>query len=160
MDRAIDIVGIDPGANGGIAFLDRQGRSIFAMAMPEESGFVSLCRRIAKRRERPIIYMEKVQGFIGVGHPGSRMFQFGEGYGFLRGVLSAYRFPVELVRPQEWQRHYTGLKNGGFSKEGHKRELKRQAQMKYPDEKVTLKTSDALLIAGYGWERRYGQYAK
>ena len=44
------------------------------------------------------------------------MFHFGENFGFIQGVLRAYKIPFELVRPQKWKKEFsiTGDKNSSI----------------------------------------------
>jgi hypothetical protein len=123
---------------------------------------------------RTIICLEQVSGYIGgVGHPGSSMFRFGEGYGFLRGLLYAAGFRTGdgnlfLTPPQEWMRGL-GLRKrcratvAGWTKSGvqgrpphpaetdteWKNYLRQEASKRFPRLKVTLAVADALLIAAY-----------
>ena len=94
--------------------------------------------------------MEQVGGYIrprgkdGGAQPGSAMFNFGEGFGFLRGVLMGLGIPLRMVRPQEWQKQL--CLGAPADKSARKRALKSKAQELYPGLKPTLKTCDALLI--------------
>lgn len=120
-------------------------------------------------------YVEEVGGYIGgAGAPGSAMFNFGEGYGVIQGILTVLRIPYTLVRPQRWQKEL-GLGNkekvraekicGGIitteerkrvaalksaAKKEWKNKLKARAEREYPHLKVTLANCDALLILSYG----------
>lgn len=143
------IIGLDPGANGGLAVLFEDGRS-HAWSMPEDSELIELLRDVALFEEgvRVIAFLELVGGYVGKRQPGSAMFRFGESFGFLRGVLQTLRIPTELVRPQEWQRGLPGVK--GTEGAARKRLLREHAARIFPDLKVTLATADALLIARWG----------
>lgn len=147
------IIGIDPGANGGIAVIFEDGRS-WAWSMPEDSDLIGVFRDLSTCEEsvRVTAYLELVGGYIGKRQPGSAMFRFGESFGFLRGVLQALRIPTELVRPQEWQRGLPGVK--GSEGPARKRLLREHAARLFPGIKVTLSTADALLIARWATERR------
>lgn len=143
------IIGIDPGANGGIAVLFEDGRT-WAMGMPGDSELIGVLRDLshADTPVQPVAFLELVGGYIGKGQPGSAMFRFGESFGFVRGVLQTLRIPTELVRPQVWQRGLPGVKGSEGVK--RKRLLKEHAARLFPDLKVTLATADALLIARWG----------
>jgi hypothetical protein len=140
------MMAIDPGASGGFAWLDIDGNTNCA-AMPPTEGDV--CDLIRERRADGclVAYVEEVCGFCGVGQPGSAMFKFGRGFGFLLGALMAHGIRVELVKPQKWQKHFGlgGVKSSG-GKTAWKTKLKAEAQRRFPDQTVTLKTADALLI--------------
>lgn len=144
-----NILAIDPGAKGGIAW-HCPGTAAQCLAVPESrEEFVNMLRGLIcpNRPGVPwICFLEQVGGYIGKEQPGSRMFTFGESYGFAQGVLAAFGVPVRLVRPQTWQR---GIPNriGEYSE--RKRALKDFAQQVFPGLRVTLATADALCILNY-----------
>ena len=147
-------IAIDVGASGGIAV--RTGDEIAAFAMPPTQGDVMelLEGIISAARSgggdvRAVI--EQVGGYAGGrGGSGSAMFNFGQGYGFILGVMAALRVRVELVRPQKWQKELSlGNSKSHASKTAWKNHLKAKAQQLFPSQKVTLKTADALLILEY-----------
>lgn len=121
------------------------------------------------RGSRPFAVIEKVGGFMGReagegGAPRNRasahtMFQFGVGYGLLRMALIAAGIPFEEVLPRKWQ---GGLgispRKKTEGKTEWKNRLKARAQQLFPATKVTLATSDALLLAEYA-RRFYGSLA-
>jgi hypothetical protein len=165
------IVAVDPGASGGIAIL-REDHSVISTKMPETDKDIidwiqNNCGVVVIEKKAVI---EKVNGFIGEGQPGSAMFTFGDNCGFIRGVIMTMHFSVELMRPQDWQK-ILGLGNreharcvlhkGSFGydeekkkvsllnaqyKRNWKNKLKEKAQQLFPSQKVTLANADALLI--------------
>ena len=167
------IIAIDPGAVGGIVI---SGPDFFScVPMPEtETDVVEVIRsayKLSKTTNSEIVcIIEKVGGFAGGdGQPGSAMFNFGYNFGGIIYTLIAFKIRTELVTPQKWQK---GLSLGnkehvrvptGISKEERKKyvamntryktewknKLKSEAQRLYPNVKVTLKISDALLILEY-----------
>lgn len=144
----MNILAIDPGASGGMAWRNSEG--VTCKGMPDTDGDVlDLLRSIrASGVERCVI--EKVGGFAGVGMPGSAMFNFGDGCGFIRGCLMTMGFRVEMVTPQKWQKALSlGTVKDTGGKGPWKRKLKERAQQLFPSQTVTLKTSDALLILDY-----------
>lgn len=146
------ILAIDPGASGGVVELYPDGRAV-AIAMPDESDLRDLVQsfggRAAIEGHPAMCFMELVGGFIaGNKLPGSAMFNFGSGYGFARGLLSAMRIETRLVRPQTWQVGIPGVR-GEKDKGNRKRALKAHAARIFPSLKVTLLTADALCIADY-----------
>jgi hypothetical protein len=75
------------------------------------------------------------------------MFKFGEGYGFLKGVVQALGIKLVLVRPQVWQKPFNlGTASRCASQSEWKNKLKAEAQRRFPQLPVTLATADALLI--------------
>jgi hypothetical protein len=78
------------------------------------------------------------------------MFKFGMGYGVIRGALIALGWRIIEVTPQAWQKHFSlGTKASCASPGEWKNKLKAEAQRRFPDQDVTLKTADALLILDY-----------
>lgn len=146
------IIAFDPGASGGIAELFPSGAAI-AYSMPDDAdlrdNIHAFTTAASLDGDRVVAYVELVGGFIGGSPaPGSAMFNFGNGYGYIRGVLAALRVETHLVRPQEWQAGIPGVR-GTKEKSVRKRALKEHASRLFPSLKVTLKTADALCIADY-----------
>jgi hypothetical protein len=147
------IIAIDSGASGGIAWRDNLG-GVFARPMPDTPGAVlsTLRNIIAGNASAPLsVSLEKVGGYTGgTGQPGSAMFKFGMGYGFLQGALMAMGVRIELVTPQAWQKALgLGTRDKTQSKADWKRKLRAEAERLFPGANVTLKTADALLILEY-----------
>lgn len=138
------ILSIDPGASGGVVELYSDGK-VIAHAMPDDADLCELVRCFAKEaiaeREAFVCYLELVGGFIaGSKLPGSAMFNFGDGYGYIRGLLAACLVETRLIRPQDWQAGIPGVR--GTKEKAARKRL-------FPSIKVTLKTSDALCLADY-----------
>jgi hypothetical protein len=94
-----------------------------------------------------VCVLEEVSGFAGKAQPGSAMFRFGEHFGFVKGVVQALGIRLVLVRPQAWQKGFgLGTAAACHSKSEWKNKLKAEAQRRFPQLSVTLKTADALLI--------------
>jgi hypothetical protein len=158
------ILAIDPGLSGGLAWRTPD-RNIQAGKMPDtDGGILALIKDlgcITKYEDRSIpkvCFIEDVGGFIGKAQPGSAMFKFGFNAGFLRGLLMAFGWRVELVRPAKWQ---VGLGIGNSkscdSKADWKRKLKGEAERRFPGINVTLATADALLMLDYGIKQYQNQ---
>lgn len=147
------MVAIDPGQSGGVAV--RQFGRTFCHAMPGTPGdvvelFASLQSAAAVEAEEMVCVIEEVSGFAGKAQPGSAMFTFGEQYGFVQGVVQALGIRLVRVRPQVWQKAFAlGTASRCASKTEWKNKLKAEAQRRFPQIKVTLKTADALLILDY-----------
>jgi len=165
------IIAIDPGKTGGIAILSDH-QTIQAFKMPDTDGDVieffnekiPLCQI---EGFKSVCYMEKVGGFIGMrtkyivcpqcrnqvpvqsADPGSAMFKFGYGNGFLISTVMTRKIPLEMVTPQSWMKALSLGTKSGMSKTDWKNKLKAMAQRLYPNLKVTLNTCDALLILKY-----------
>jgi hypothetical protein len=140
------IIAIDPGLSGGIAYTDANG-SVCCAAMPPTQGDVrDLVEQLATGET--IAVLEQQNGFVAQAGPG-HMFTFGEGYGFIQGVLAALRVRLELVRPQEWQKALGMGSKKNYPGRLWKNHLKEEAQRLFPTLDITLKTADALLLLEY-----------
>lgn len=143
------ILAIDPGASGGIA-ISLEGSSPSFTNMPETvHDLVDLLEGVAIEASNGTAhaYLEQVGGYIGgMGAPGSAMFNFGQNYGQIIGILAAYKIPFTLVRPQKWQGALSLGNSKGITKTEWKNKLKAKAQQLFPSNKITLATADAALI--------------
>lgn len=137
-------LGIDVGANGALALLDWNGNVIDVVKTANATEH-DISDSIAEWKESgaPIVaFIETVHSMPKQGVASS--FKFGDGNGFLRGLLIAHKIPFYYVTPQKWQTAMQ-CKTGG-----NKNISKAAAQRLYPDRKITHADADALLIAKYG----------
>jgi hypothetical protein len=139
-------IGIDPGANGAIAWIDERGKSCVEK-MPDTLQdlwelVVSISLNAGTGGLGVRAYLESVSSSPQMGVVSA--FSFGRGYGNLEMALTAAGIPFERVRPQVWQ------KAMGCMTKGDKNISKAKAQELFPDKKVIHATADALLIALYG----------
>jgi hypothetical protein len=153
------LLAIDPGGAGGLAWCDAaSGGTVTARAMPDtEGGLLMILRDIVAEAGNPAMvaaFVEQVGGYVRTegGQPGSAMFKFGRGFGFLLGACAGMGIPVDLVPPQRWQRGIATGVRAGLSKPDWKRKLKAQAERLFPGLRVTLATADALVMLE--WARR------
>lgn len=139
------VIGIDPGKNGGIAFIDtekadeRDGVESYKMPETEKDLWTLLN---GYDLNRCIAFIEKVHSSPQMGVTSA--FTFGRGYGTLLGLLTASYVPFEEISPQKWQKAL------GCMTKGDKNVSKRKAQQLFPWLKITHANADALLIAKYG----------
>lgn len=150
------LIGIDPGKGGGFAFYDTLTKRYWCEKMPETDHDIMELLHPDYLKVDPagvVVCMEQVGGFIGKAQPGSAMFNFGENFGFVRGLVVGFNYRLVMVRPQKWQKEL-GLGNrtttGTSGKQAWKNKLKQRAQQLFPNTKVTLSTADALLILQWG----------
>jgi crossover junction endodeoxyribonuclease RuvC len=134
----IGVIGIDPGASGGMACIVG-GTLLDAIKMP---GTESDIAEWLRERDHCTAYIESVHSMPGQGVASS--FKFGQSFGFLRGVLTALSIRWELVTPQKWQGALS-CRSGG-----DKNVTKAAAQRLWPRVKMTHAIADACLIAEYG----------
>lgn len=147
------IIGLDPGASGGIAWITDGKPCVEKMPETLQDLWDLLCDIKQGAGQNPSIrlsvavegckaYLEQVHSMPGQGVASS--FKFGQGYGALEMALTAAGIPFERVSPQKWQKAL------GCLTKGNKNVSKRKAQELFPQMKVTHATADALLIAEYG----------
>ena len=102
-------IGIDPGKNGAMAVLkeDRTFRIV-------PYGPKSYADELEFSEADCIVCLEHVGAMTGQGV--NSMFHFGENFGFIQGLLTAFGIPYELVRPQKWKKEFsiTGDKNSSI----------------------------------------------
>ena len=145
-------IGIDPGANGAIAWIDERGKSCVEKMPDTLQDLWELIRDITNFPRSAIdgrkykAYIEQVSSSPQMGVVSS--FSFGRGYGNLEMALTAAGIPFERVRPQVWQ------KAMGCMTKGNKNISKQKAQELFPDKKIIHATADALLIALYGTKQQ------
>lgn len=152
----MNIIGIDPGKNGGIAVIDVNGDGELTTTvhkMPETER--DICEYLAVLGYSSFAFLEKVGAMPGQGV--TSMFTFGRGYGFLRGVLTSCQIPFADVRPAVWQRAVGISVIKGETNTVKKNRHKQMAQQLFPDlgGKMTHAKADALLIAEYGRRLKY-----
>ena len=153
------IIGIDPGANGGIAVLDIDGNVIDVRRMPDTpQDILEHLRKFAGTElfgSEAVCYMEKV----GTGMPGQSSkatATFARHCGHLEMALLALGIKTNDVTPNKWEKTYQLGKSTGISKTEWKNKLKSKAQQLFPKEKVTLAVCDALLLAEFGRKQEVG----
>lgn len=102
-------IGVDPGKKGSLALLENGAVSIFPF---DEDTYIEMLGKVAPHAS--ICCLEHVGSMPGQGV--TSMFHFGENFGFIQGVLRAYKIPFELVRPQKWKKEFsiTGDKNSSI----------------------------------------------
>lgn len=136
------IIGIDPGTNGGIAWIT-DGKPCVEKMPDTLKDLWELLRDIDIASEEYChAYIEQVHSSPQMGVKSA--FTFGNGFGHLEMALTAAGIPFTRIRPQAWQKEL------GCLTKGDKNITKRKAQELFPSLKVTHATADALLIATYG----------
>ena len=93
-------IGIDPGKKGGWAVIDGDGVEVYAW---DDQTFVNVMAA-TMNKGKCIAAVEKVGAMPGQGV--TSMFTFGQGYGFIHGVLTALGIPFQVVPPREWKKEF------------------------------------------------------
>lgn len=172
------LLGIDPGAHGGLARLTVDGIKLLAAEawkLPDTELMINKLIRDAASFDgqgNPVESVENVFAFIEhlhalparvrskegaevdlSGFRGSvSSFNLGQSYGFLRGCLTTRGINFQSVVARSWQ---TAL---GCRTKGNKNISKNEAIIRFPQvPRITHMTADALLIAE--WGRRFGNWA-
>ena len=143
------VLGVDPGANGGIAWITDGKACVEKMPDTLQDLWelvVSISLEAGTGGMGIRAYLEAVSSSPQMGVVSA--FSFGRGYGNLEMALTAAGIPFERVRPQVWQKAL------GCMTKGDKNVSKRRAQELFPDRKITHATADALLIAHYGTKQQ------
>lgn len=146
------IIGIDPGAAGGIAVLDAPNIELYNMpeTFPDIYNLLLSIRNRYAGRERLAILEDVGHGMPGQSSKATAVFARHNGH--LEMALYALGIPAVKVTPQKWQKYYSNSlgKSSQYEKRDWKNKLKGLAQQMYPSQKVTLKNADAILLANYG----------
>ena len=108
------IIGIDPGASGAVAILEKSGKLVHVFDMPS---LELMAGGKAKRRVNPEMLAAELKLYADQGAtavveqvgamPGqgvSSMFAFGESFGLAKGVLAGLRIPTSTVTPGKWKK--------------------------------------------------------
>ena len=103
-------IGCDPGKKGSLAVLRDGVVSVYPF---DENVYIDVL--VAIDPHDAVCCLEHVGAMPGQGV--TSMFHFGENFGFIQGVLRAYKIPFELVRPQKWKKEFsiTGDKNSSIA---------------------------------------------
>ena len=147
-------IGIDPGISGGLAVINENG-SIKAYKCPSSSEDMSVLFQICMGDTAPEnirLLMERVWA-----RPTNAVraaFSYGVNYGQWLGISSSHEIKMNTVIPTAWIRRIGCPK--AIKSVIRKRWLKEKAKELYPEiKRVTLKTSDAILITRYAKEEYF-----
>jgi len=143
MSNSKKILAVDPGVNGGWALGDHD--SIISLkSFTTEIEFIDFL----SSNEIDKAVVEDVPAFVSSVTSNSSSFKLGYNYGFEVGAIRSKGISLDLVKPRIWQAGIRGLKpKMGYTQ--RKRMLADAARRIFPDEKVTQKNADALLI--FSW---------
>ena len=100
-------LGIDPGLDGGFAAIGPDGLELKVMpTVPvgtkrqlDEQAIVQFLMPYARQQTKVFIELVASRPKQGI----AAMFNFGTGWGLVRGICAGLGLSYELVRPQEWQ---------------------------------------------------------
>ena len=145
--------GIDPGQKGGVALITALFTKVWLMPVRDKDVNVTELVEILSSVKVATVYIERVHAMPKQGVSSS--FNFGMGYGEVKGCVEAMGLPFHLVTPQSWKKKVLD----GFKWKGRKIASSEFCEEHYPDISL-LRTprckkphdglSDALCIAEYG----------
>lgn len=160
--------GIDPGKDGALAILGYRETPILVPFSETEYANqlrrLDFCRTEAEKDLEAIMHVPVTEVFCVVEHvnamPGQGVtscFSFGQNFGVILGLLTAFRIPYELVRPQKWKRVFSCTSDKNTSIEVAQRmfpgvDLRRTPRCAKPHDGIC----EALLMAEYA-RRLHGQ---
>tara|TARA_R100000808_G_C2042915_1_gene81725 strand:+ start:93 stop:584 length:492 start_codon:yes stop_codon:yes gene_type:complete len=147
MYQTNSFVGIDPGNGGGIAVLidDADETEVITRKFPEDVRDVGIFLRTATSNTNYRVAIEKVHSMPKQGVKST--FTFGMNYGIWIGALRTLDIDFIKVQAKQWQEHYEIPSNIPYY--DRKKELKQIAIKLFPNQRITMYTCDALLIANY-----------
>lgn len=153
--------GIDPGKDGALAILGYREAPILVPFSETEYANqlrrLDFCRTEAEKDLEAIMHVPATEVFCVVEHvnamPGQGVtscFSFGQNFGVILGLLTAFRIPYELVRPQKWKRVFSCTSDKNTSIEVAQRmfpgvDLRRTPKCQKPHDGIC----EALLMAEY-----------
>lgn len=153
-------LGIDPGAQGGIAYLADGTLVTHELAGMTHRQLLDYLRDVAVLSQdvfgRPHVrcVLEQVGGFVagdrGQSGMGPSMFAFGKGVGHLEMALCAAEIPYTTVVPRVWQKQMGVPKRPpGLSDSAWKGLLHQHAERMFPQDRFTRTVADAVLLAEF-----------
>ena len=104
-------IGIDPGKTGAIAIIFG-GMDETVLVPFDEQDYINTLRNLEGQKVKACLEHVTAMPKQGV----TSMFNFGQNFGYIKGLLEAFSIPYELVRPQKWKREFsiTGDKNSSI----------------------------------------------
>lgn len=140
-------IGIDPGKSGAMAVIDRATTILVPFS---EEDYINSLKLLPAQLTRACLEHVSAMPKQGV----TSMFNFGQNFGYIMGLLEAFGVSYELVRPQKWKKEFgiTGDKNSSI--EVCKRlfpgvDLRRTDRCRKDDDGM----AEALLMAEYARRR-------
>lgn len=143
------IVATDPGVSGATAIRWDDGRHN-VWSWGGEAEFLDLVQLIkdASLDFEIVWFVEHPPKTTGRGRPESTGFVLGENFGFIKGAVQQAGLRMQLVRPQDWQASYSGIK--GKEYKVRKKMCREEAKRLFPSPcRVTNDTADAWLILNH-----------
>ncbi len=146
-------IGIDPGRSGGIAIIDKEGLQTFKMPSdPKE--LVAIFQKAKDEHSLIVTFIEDVHLWHSDTRTPGKVFNMQpmlDNAADCRFALSIAGISYGKVQPIKWQRKLR-LHQKNQTKKERKNRFKEYVISKYPKNKITLNTADAVCIAIYGYK--------
>ena len=97
-------IGIDPGKSGAMAIVSTDTQPFVRVVPFDEREYAEVLRFHTTYDTIGGCVVERVNAMPKQGV--SSMFSFGENYGFIQGLLTAFNIPYELVMPRVWKKEF------------------------------------------------------
>ena len=146
--HSIKYIGIDPGKSGGIAVITDD--NVEVKKCPDSVQDMAFLFALILQETPPLHVLVMIEKVLARPHDGrTSVFTFAGNYGQWQGIIASHDIIPHYVTPQVWMRAVGCPKK--LKKQVRKNYLKALAKEKFPDlsKKLTLATSDAMLIADY-----------
>ena len=143
------IIAVDPPLN--VTTGDGNGEDVEIQTFATLGEFIEHLQGLADEAthtESITVVAEDVPCYAGQAIPASRSFKLGKCFGEVIGAVRGLGIRLHLVRPQVWQKGFSGLRPGGRALKGYRRKrvLADHAQRLFPELKFTVAQADSLLI--------------
>lgn len=141
-------IGIDPGKSGAMAVIF-DGMDETMLVPFDEAKYINVLQNLSGHHVKSCLEHVTAMPKQGV----TSMFNFGQNFGYIKGLLEAFQIPYELVRPQKWKKEF-GISDKNSSVECCKRlfpgvVLRRTDRCRKDDDGM----AEALLMAEYARRR-------
>ncbi len=157
------IVGMDPGFKGGLALLNKdEQRSVNMPVIVSRK--TTTVKGKKKVKVRTNLNEPEIRNFLKIAMPDlviiemassmpkqgvTSVFNFGAGWGILRGICAGMSIPYELVRPQAWKKEIlAGTDKDKAAAISHV--LRRFPYVDFEGEQLNDGQADAFCLAEYG----------
>lgn len=138
----IPIIAVDPGANGGIAWIDGDGVTHTEYMPPTYTDLADFMRSLKVNLVPDMAngVIEKVGGYV-PGNSGPSAAKFARHCGHIEMLFYCLGISTKFVAPSVWQRKLGSLPK---DKKDRKNAIKQMMAARFPHINVTLKNADAL----------------
>ena len=149
------IFGIDPGVSGAISILENK-KIVDIFDMPtmidgkknkkqvNGAQVTNIIKDQLNKNNEVVVVVEHVNAMPGQGV--TSMFNFGQSFGVIKGIVSALSLPIYFVRPTKWKKHFNLIKTNKDASRTKVIEIYPEISSRISRKKDSNK-ADAILIA-------------